>query len=269
MIKHLEVNGRSVHVEVTGQGPPLLLHSGVWAGVRSWDPLLPYLDGFRVIAFDPPGIGGSSAPAFPLTMAELAAVGAGVLDELGIGSAHVLGVSFGGAVAQQMAIGYPARVRSLVLASTIFGTPGLPGDARALWHFLNYRHYSPERLEQVAGVMFGGRLRTEPGLIHELRIASPAGSLAAVNRVAALYGWSSLLWLWTIRQPTLILAGDDDPITPRLNHQVIAGLMPDARLETIRGGGHLMLLDSPDRIGPLISRFLRGQPAAPSLPLAG
>ena len=257
MISRLvRVQGLTIHAQVSGQGEPLLLHSGVFTGAQSWDPLLPELAGYRAIAFDPPGIGRSPAPAYPLTMRALASVGAGLLDELGIGSAHVLGLSFGGAVAQQMALSYPSRVRRLVLASTVFGGPAIPGDARALWHFLQSGRYSQERLEQTAGIMFGGRLRAEPGLIRLLRIRRPSDTQAGLYRMTSLFGWSSLPWLWAIRHPALILCGDDDPITPLVNSQIMAALMPQARLEVVRDGGHLMLLDSPARVAPLVTRFL-------------
>ncbi len=252
----IRVRGLSIHTEVHGQGEPLLLHSGVWAGARSWDPLRPQLAGYRVISFDPPGIGRSAAPAYPLTMRGLASVGAALLDELGIGSAHVLGLSFGGAVAQQMALSYPSRVRRLILASTVFGSPGMPGDAQALWHFLQSGHYDQKQLERTAGIMFGGRLRTEPELIRSMPIRRPRDTRAGLYRMTSLVGWSSLPWLWTIRHPALILCGDDDPITPLINHQFMAALMPHARLEVVRGGGHLMLLDSSARVAPLITGFL-------------
>jgi pimeloyl-ACP methyl ester carboxylesterase len=252
----LPASGLRIYTEVHGQGQPLLLHSGIWAGAHSWDRLLPYLAGYQVIAFDPPGIGRSPRSAFPLTMPALAALGAALLDELGIGSADVLGVSFGGAVAQQMALSYPSRVRRLVLASTVYGSPGMPGEAQALWHFLQSGHYDPERLEQVAGVMFGGRLRSEPALIHSLRIRRPPDPRTALYRLTSLFGWSSLPWLWTIRHPALLLCGDDDPITPLVNHQIMAALMPNAKLEMVPGGGHLMLLDSPSRVAPLVTGFL-------------
>lgn len=250
------LDGLSIYTQVSGHGEPLLLHSGVWAGARSWDRLLPQLTGYQVIAFDPPGIGRSPAPPHPLAMSDLAAVGAGLLDELGIGSAHVLGLSFGGAVAQQMALSHPSRVRRLALVSTTYGSPGFPGKAQALWHFLQSGHYSAERLQQVAGVMFGGRLRSEPELIGALGIRRPADTQAALYRMASLLGWSSLPWLWAIRQPVLLVCGDDDPITPLINLQIMAALLPDARLEVVRGGGHLMLLDSPARVAPLVTGFL-------------
>ena len=234
-----------------------MLYSGIWGQVSLWERLLPHLAGFQTIAFDPPGIGRSQTPRFPQTMWSLADFGTAVLDEFGIESAHVLGASFGGAVAQQMAFSHPRRVRRLVLASTSFGGFAMPGNLEALWHFIHPRSYHPERMERVAGAMFGGRLRTEPELVRSMHIRRPTDTLAALYRMAGLIGWSSLPWLWAIGQPTLVVAGDDDPVTPLINHRVIATLMPRARLYTVAGGGHLLLLDSADRVGPVITSFLR------------
>jgi len=253
----LRFRGLRIHAQVCGEGEPLLLYSGIWAEVRLWERLLPHLAGFRTIAFDPPGIGRSQMPAFPLSMWGLAEFGTAVLDELGVESAHVLGASFGGAVAQQMAFSHPRHVRRLVLASTSFGAFAMPGSPEALWHFIHPRSYHPERLEQVAGDMFGGRLRTEPELVRSMHIRRPTDTMAALYRMAPLFGWTSLPCLWTIRQPTLVIAGDDDPVTPLVNHRVIAALIPRARLHTVRGGGHLVLLDSADQVGPVIADFLR------------
>jgi poly(3-hydroxyoctanoate) depolymerase len=160
-------------------------------------------------------------------------------------------------VAQQMAFSHPRRVRRLVLVSTSFGGGAMPGNLEALWHFIHRRSYHPERLEQVAGAMFGGRLRAEPELIRSMHIRRPTDTLAALYRMAGLFGWSSLPWLWAIGHPTLVVAGDDDPVTPLINHRVIAALMPRARLHTVPGGGHLALLDSPGRVAPVITSFLR------------
>lgn len=93
-----------------------------------------------------------------------------------------------------------------------------------------------------------------PGRDVQLR---PTDTLAALYRMAGLVGWTSLPWLWAVGQPTLIVAGDDDPVTPLVNHRVIATLMPRARLHTMVSGGHLVLLDSAAQVGPVITGFLR------------
>jgi poly(3-hydroxyoctanoate) depolymerase len=261
--EQLRIRGLRIHAQICGEGEPLLLYSGIWGEVGLWERLLPYLPGFQTIAFDPPGIGRSQMPRFPQTMWALADFGNAVLDELGLESAHVLGASFGGAVAQQMAFSHPRRVRRLVLATTSFGGFAMPGDPEAMWHFIHPRAYHPERLEWVAGAMFGGRLRSEPELVRSMHIRRPRNTLAALYRMAPLFGWTSLPWLWAIGQPTLVIAGDDDPITPLINHRVIAMLMPRATLRVMKGGGHLVLLDSAEQVGPVITSFLRGDAVLP------
>lgn len=264
--KQLQINGRRIHAQIRGEGEPLLLFSGIWGEVGLWDGLLPYLPGFRTIAFDPPGIGRSQMPKLPLTMPALVRHGTAVLDELGIDSAHVLGASFGGAVAQHLAIWHPHRVRRLVLVSTSFGAFAKPGKLSAFWHFAHPLNYNPPRLERVAGSMFGGRLRKEPELVRTMHIRRPTNALAAMYRLAPLFGWTSLPWLRKIKQPTLVVAGDDDPITPLVNHRIIAALVPRASLHIVRGGGHLVLLDSAPEVAPVITSFLQGGRATPGAP---
>lgn len=259
--RRMRIKGLRVHVEIHGEGEPLLLHSGLWAETGLWRPLLPYLKGYQVIAFDPPGVGQSEMPRLPMTMAGLASMGAAILDELGLESAHVLGTSFGGAVAQQMAVTQRRRVRKLVLVSTSFGGFSWPGDPMAYWHFMQPSSYEPDRMQQVAGDMFGGRMRTQPELIRGMHIRRPSTLLAAMYRMVPMVGWTSLPWLWTIRQPTLIICGDDDPITPRINHSIMAAMMPRATLHIVPGGGHLALVDSPGQVVPVIAAFLGAQAA--------
>jgi poly(3-hydroxyoctanoate) depolymerase len=254
--RQLRIRGLRIHVQTCGVGEPLLLYSGIWGEVKLWESLLPHLSGFQTIAFDPPGIGQSQMPALPLNMWALADFGTAVLDELGIKSAHVLGASFGGALAQQMAITHPGRLRRMVLVSTSFGGGAVPGSPIAMWHFMQRGSYHPKRLEQVAGSMFGGRMRTEPELVHSMHIRRPKNLWAGLYRLAPLIGWSSLPFLWMIRHPTLVIAGDDDPVTPLINHRIIAALIPGAQLHIVRGGGHLALVDSPAEVAPVITRFL-------------
>ena len=267
MIKNyqLTVRGLRIHAQSAGEGVPFLLHSGVWSQMHHWGPLVEHLHGFRVITYDPPGVGSSEVPPAPMSMLGLADIGAGILDRLGVKSAHVLGVSFGGAVAQQMALSHPERVDRLILASTSFGGMAMPGRPSALLHMMHPRGYHPDRLARSAGAMFGGKMRTEPELAAGLSMTKPGSLRAAAFRLSALAGWTSLHRLPSIRHETLVLCGDDDPVTPHVNHRVMARLIPSARLHTVEGGGHLALLDSAHQVGPVISAFLHGtneQPAA-------
>ena len=252
----LTLRGLRIHAQSAGEGVPILLHSGIFSEMHHWGPLIEHLHGCRVITYDAPGIGSSQVPSSPMSMRGLADIGAGVLDQLGLASAHVLGVSFGGAVAQQMALSHPGRVDRLILASTSFGGMAMPGHPSSLVHMMHPRGYHPDRLAKSAGAMFGGRMRTEPEFAAGLNMTRPASFLAALFRLSALAGWTSLHRLSSIPHKTLVLCGDDDPVTPHLNHRVMARLIPSARLHTVEGGGHLVLLDSAPEIGPVITAFL-------------
>ena len=254
----LTVQGLRIHAQSAGEGAPLQLHTGVWNEMPQWGPLEEHLNANRVITYDAPGVGSSQVPSSPMSMRSLADIGAGILDQLGLDSAHVLGVSFGGAVAQQMALSHPGRVGRLVLASTSFGGLALPGHPLALFHMMNPFGYHPDRLGRHAGVMFGGRMRREPELALGLSMTKPDSRRARLFRLSALAGWTSLPYLRSIRHQTLVLCGDDDPVTPHVNHRIIARLIPSARLHTVQGGGHLALLDSAHEVGPVITAFLRG-----------
>jgi pimeloyl-ACP methyl ester carboxylesterase len=251
------VDGLRTRVQVRGDGPPLLLVSGLWGQVPMWDDLLPHLAGFRTVAFDPPGVGATEMPRWPYTIPRLARFATGVLDAVGIATADVLGVSLGGAVAQQLARSGPDRVRRLVLVSTSHGALGVPGRPGALVRFLRPTAYASMRdLERHAGAMFGGRLRAEPQLVRRWHFRPPRDLRAYAFRLAGTAGWSSLPYLRRLRTPTLVVHGDDDPIVPLVNARVLAGLIPDARLHVVRGGGHVLLLDSAAEVAPVVTSFL-------------
>jgi pimeloyl-ACP methyl ester carboxylesterase len=250
------VAGLRTRVQVSGEGPPLLLVGGLWGQVPMWDPLLPWLAGFRTIAFDPPGIGDTELPRRPYRIPRLAAFAAAVLDTVGVSRAHVLGVSLGGAVAQQLARSYPDRVDRLVLVSTSTGLLSLPGRPSALARLLLPTAYtSSTRLERAAGPMFGGRLRAQPELVHRWHLRPPAHARAYAYRLAGIAGWTSLPWLRRLTAPTLVVHGDDDPIVPAANARLLAAALPDARLHLVPGG-HLLLLDSATDVLPHITGFL-------------
>jgi poly(3-hydroxyalkanoate) depolymerase len=186
-----------------------------------------------------------------------------LIGALGYETVDVLGVSFGGALAQQLARQSPDRVRRLVLAATAPGVPGLggvPGRPRAMLALATpRRYYSPEYFRKVAPTLYGGRIRREPELMAEqahARMTHPPSPRGYAAQLYAMSGWTNLPWLPFIRHPTLVMAGDDDPIIPLINGRILARLMPSARLEVITGGGHLFLLEDAERSAALIGEFL-------------
>jgi pimeloyl-ACP methyl ester carboxylesterase len=259
------IDGLSTRVRVSGEGQPLLLIGGLWSQAPMFDDVLPLLGGFRTIAFDPPGIGRTDLPSRPYSVQRLAAFAAGVLAAVGVGRAHVLGVSLGGAVAQELAHSHPLRVDRLVLVSTGPGAFSVPGRPDVLLRFGRPTAYGDiSTLERHAGRIFGGRLREHPELVRSLHLRPPANTKAWLYRLVGTAGWSSLPWLHRLTQPTLVIHGDDDPVVPLVNARIIAHRIPDARLEVVHGGGHLVFLDTADDVLPLVTGFLARATRRPS-----
>jgi poly(3-hydroxyalkanoate) depolymerase len=264
--RHVAVDGLRLRVRVQGEGPPLLLVMGLGGSLELWEPLVHELEGCTTITFDAPGTGDSEVSWRPLRMRELAGIAAHLLDELGCPRADVVGVSFGGGVAQELVHRHPDRVRRLVLAATTCGFGGLPGRPSALALLSTpYRYYSRSHLGAIAARLYGGEIARRPELLarHAYRGLAHAPSLRGyLWQLSAIVGWSSLPYLHRIRQPTLVLTGDDDPIIRVTNGRILARLIPNARLHVIRGGGHLFLIDQAKESAELIGRFLRGDEPA-------
>lgn len=261
-IRVLSVEGARVRVCVRGEGQPLLLVMGIGASLEMWGPLEEALcaRGYQLISLDMPGTGGSPAVFPPKRMGGLARIAVAVLEELGIEQADVLGLSFGGIVAQEIARLAPKRVRRLVLCATGPGLGGVPGKPSALRHMVTPKRYqSREYAERIAGELYGGRARTQPEIHTSMRVRyiRPPSMYGYLTQIFAVSGWSSVPWLCRVRARTLIVAGDDDPIIPLSNARIMAALLPDARVEVIEGGGHLFLLDMTEDVVGIVDEFLR------------
>jgi poly(3-hydroxyalkanoate) depolymerase len=218
--------------------------------------------GVQTIALDAPGTGGSTRYARPRRMPGLARTVERTLELLGYDRVDVLGVSFGGVLAQQLAHQAPDRVRRLVLAATAAGVPflgGVPGSPRALAALATPRRYrSPAYFQQVAGALYGGGARRDPEVLldgSDVRFAGAPSLRGYLDQLYAISFWTGLPWLWRLRQPTLVLTGDDDPIVPVVNGRILAWLIPGARLEIVPGG-HLFLLERPVETAALVAEFL-------------
>jgi poly(3-hydroxyalkanoate) depolymerase len=256
---HLEVDGVTLRVgQQAGRGTPLLMFNGIGANMELAYPFFDAMQGVELVAFDAPGIGGSELDLVPRRFSGLATLAARMLDRLGYGEVDVAGISWGGALAQQFAHQFPQRCRRLVLAATSAGAVMMPGRPEVLWKMATPRRYLSRRyMDLVASDIYGGELRGAPELLaqHAARIRPPT-IRGYLYQLLAGAGWTSVHWLHRLRQPTLILAGDDDPIVPLVNARLMAALIPQSRLHVIRGGGHLFLLVQAKALAPEIKDFL-------------
>src|SRR4029453_18876864 len=195
----------------------------------------------QTITVDAPGTGRSSSYRCPRRMPGLARPMVRMLDELGYAEVDLLGVSFGGVLAQQLAHQAPDRVRRLVLAATGPGVGGVPGSPRVLLALATPRRYTqPDYFRRVAGDIYGGLARHDPDAALHGSLARFAKAPSLSGYLAQLYaiaGWTSVPWLRRIRQPTLVIAGDNDPIVPLVNAHLLTRLIPAARLHIVEGGG--------------------------------
>ncbi len=259
----VRVGGRALRVaaqEATPPGgPPLLLCNGIGASLELLQPFVDALDPRRgVIRFDMPGIGGSPAPVLPYHLRTSAPLLAGLLDQLGYRQADILGISWGGGLAQQFALSRPDRVRRLVLVATGPGALMVPGHPRVLLRMLTpRRHRDPGHAARIAGELYGGTARKNPvvarDLLHATTRLGPARGY--YYQLISSLGWTSLPQLPRLRPPTLILAGDDDPIIPLVNARIMHRLMAQSELH-IYHGGHLELAADAERIAPVVEAFL-------------
>jgi poly(3-hydroxyalkanoate) depolymerase len=254
-------NGQRLRVAVRPSpdgGRPLLLLNGLGANLELLEPFVDALgDDVGSVRIDLPGVGGSPAPALPLRMSGLARLVRGALERLGHVDVDVLGISWGGALAQQFAHQYPECCRRLVLVSTGTGMFMVPGRPGALLMLASPRRYvDPEYLASVAPRLYGGRMRSEPELaLEHARGAWSGGVRGYYAQLLAGAGWTSLHWLRRLRQPTLIMSGRDDPIVPWINGWIMARLIRDSRLH-IFDDGHLGLITSAAQLAPVVRAFL-------------
>jgi len=265
----VRVDGHLVRVSTRGEGRPLLLIMGLGGNIEMWDPLEHALTrrGVQTIAYDASGTGESPPRLVPQPMHGLARQAAHVLDALGHPDADVLGVSFGGAVAQELSLANPHRVRRLVLASTTCGLGAVPGNPVALALLATpLRYYSPAFLRLTANVLYGPGTADHEALLRSqinARRARPPSVWGYVGQLVAGISWTSLPWLHRIRQPTLVLSGAADPIVPPVNARILAGRIPNAELEIVPGAGHLLLMEHAEPVAERIATVL-GLPAQTS-----
>ncbi len=239
--------------------PPLLLCNGIGASFEALQPLVGALDPDRgMVRFDVPGVGGSALPSLPYPITALSSWVTALMVKLGHRQFDVLGLSWGGGLAQQLAVQSRRHVRRVVLVATGTGALMVPARPGVLAKMLTpRRHRDPGYAASIAAEIYGGSVRTDPlraaSLLHATTRAGPKRGY--YYQLAAMTGWSSLPFLRLIRQPTLVMGGRDDPIIPEANPRMQAHLIPSATLH-LYDGGHLAILTESRELAPVIEEFL-------------
>jgi poly(3-hydroxyalkanoate) depolymerase len=254
--------GQQIRVDVRpGTGVPLVLCNGIGAAFEVFDPLLERLNpDTAVVRFDVPGSGGSPNSLLPYGFPYLAAVLGRLLRKVGItGRVDVLGLSWGGALAQQFAFQNPRRCRRLILVSTGTGAIMVPGRPTVLAKMLTPRRFlEHDYAASVAGDLYGGTVRNDPSVVKQLfdRQLMAGSRVGYLHQLLAGSVWTSIFALPLIRQDTLIVAGLDDPIIPVANARIMARLLPHATVH-LHPGGHVDLITNATDLAPVIEMFRR------------
>lgn len=259
------VGGRRLHIarwhvdRRDGPNPahrPLVMLNGIGMNLEMLAPLARALPEREVICFDMPGIGSSPDPVLPYTIPCMALTTAALLDRLDIAESDILGISWGGAVAQQFAFQHRTRTGRLVLAATAAGATMVPGNAAMLAHMADPREYTVEKtLKRNLAAIYngGGSARVS------LNAAKAPSPLGFSYQLAAFASWTSLPFLPMLRMPVMVMADEEDQLVPPANAHLLHNAIPGSRLEMFRGGGHLFMLSQRERFIDLLRAFLDEQ----------
>jgi poly(3-hydroxyalkanoate) depolymerase len=237
---------------------PVLFFNGIGANIEAVAPLAETLTERPFIMFDMPGVGESPDPLVPYTPFTISWAASRLLDKLGVDDVDVMGISWGGGIAQHFAMQHAARVRRVVLIATSAGMLMMPGSPKALTKMANPRRYiDPEFMMKNFETLYGeglGKSQGKGGHMSRLKPPSPRGYM---YQLMCMLGWTSAPALpFLLKQDTLIMMGDDDAIVPLTNGKFLDMLIPNSELVVMKGGGHLFLLSHKDECTAKMREFL-------------
>jgi len=259
-----KANGIEIYYEIHGKGEPLILIMGLRRNIEWWYRQVPDLSKhFKVLVFDNRGAGRSDKPKMDYSIRLFADDTTGLIESLSIKKAHILGLSMGGYIAQELAINYPHIVKSLILACTG------PGGERAvlmsperLKKFTANEGLSPEQiLKKDMDIYFSDRFIQEfPKKIKEfieisLRYYQPPDAFLRQYHACLMHDTVNRLKRITV--PTLIMSGDDDPLVPPKNSQILKELIPHAELIFFPGKRHCFFIEEAERFNQTVISFLK------------
>jgi len=259
----VSVNGLQLYYEIQGVGAPVVLIPGFAAGRWIWFKQTAELSRqFRVIVFDPRGVSASDKPEGSQTIGLLADDVAHLLDAIGIDSAHIVGASFGGFVAQEFALKYPGMTRKLVLCCTSFGGPRhvVPAPetlmALASTKGLNTEERMRENLLLAFTPEYVRTQVAEVDHVVHLRAMNEVPEHIYSTQLQAAMSFNTESRLGQIAAPTLVLSGDADVIVPVQDSRNLAARIPGARLQIVAGGSHTFFIEQAAEFNRIITDFL-------------
>jgi poly(3-hydroxyalkanoate) depolymerase len=237
---------------------PVLFFNGIGANIEAVAPLAATMTERAFIMFDMPGVGESPDPVIPYNPFTMSWTAARLLDTLGIDEVDVMGISWGGGMAQHFAMQHPGRTRRVVLLATSAGMLMVPGSPKALTKMANPRRYvDTDYMLKNFETLYGESLGRMPGKSSHMSLLKPPSPRGYFYQLLCMLGWTSAPALpFLLRQPTLIMMGDDDAIVPLINGRFLSMLIPDNELKVMEGGGHLFLLSHKDESVAAIREFL-------------
>jgi poly(3-hydroxyalkanoate) depolymerase len=259
-VQTIDVRGQKLRVAIKEGKPgriPILMFNGIGANLELGFPFLTAMKDTPAILFDVPGVGGSPMPSLPYRPASLARMAKNLLKILGHDQVDVSGVSWGGGLAQQFAYQYPRICRRLVLVATSSGWTMVPGKPNVLSKMASIKRYTDKGyMRSIAAEIYGGDFRTDDTLIDSHASGmKPSSNAGYMLQLLAMTGWSSVPFLWRLRQPTLIMTGTDDPLIPVANAKLLHRLIPNSRLELF-DNGHLFVVTQPQETAEMVEMFL-------------
>jgi 3-oxoadipate enol-lactonase len=256
----VENQGAKIYWDEQGKGEPILLIMGLSYPSDMWHRTRPFLSPhYRTIAFDNRGVGRSDVPPGAYSMAMMAADAAAVLDAAGIAGAHVLGVSMGGMIAQEFALQYPKRVKSLTLGCTSPGGPHAVQAAPEVIQLLMSRGVMSPVEANEAMIPFIYDSGTPRQLIDEdmtIRMQWYPTAEGYMGQLQAIFGWEAYSRLAQIAAPTLVIHGETDRLVPAENGKLIAAKIPGAKLVLLPQASHIFSTDQPAASQQAILDFL-------------
>ncbi len=268
----IENQGARIYWDEHGAGEPVLLIMGLGYPSYLWHRMRPTLAAeYHTIALDNRGSGRSDVPPGPYPIALMASDAAAALDAAQEASAHVFGLSMGGMIAQEFALQYPKRVRSLILGCTAAGGPNAVRATPEVTKVLTARDMSPEEAAKAMRPYIYDASTPPERVEQDLAIRRqwfprPEGYLAQLQ---GIFSWEAYSRLSQIQAPTLVIHGDSDQLVPPGNGELIAARIPGAKLVMIPHASHIFITDQPEASREAIMGFLHAQSRAPQTGVAG